>query len=172
MDRRHIFNLSTVYATPQFSNGTLRILGTGWKISGIVRILSGSALTVASGLDNALSGTTDQYPNQVLPSPYAAKQSAASWLNPAAFVQPLTGTYGAMGPRNVRGPKSVRIDMGLTRAFQVREKQSVEFRAEAFNVPNLVNLGNPTVNFTSATFGQILTASDPRILQLALKYVF
>jgi hypothetical protein len=62
--------------------------------------------------------------------------------------------------------------MGVTRAFQVREKQSVEFRVEAFNVPNLVNLGNPTVNFTSATFGQILTASDPRILQLALKYVF
>ncbi len=172
LDRRHIFNLSTVYATPQFSNGTLRILGTGWKISGIVRVLSGSALTVASGLDNALSGTTDQQPNQVLASPYSAKQSAASWLNPAAFVQPPTGTYGAMGPRNVRGPKSVRMDMGLARAFQVREKQSVEFRAEAFNVPNLVNLGNPTVNFTSATFGQILSASDPRILQLALKYVF
>ena len=172
LDRRHNFNLSTVYATPRFSNGTLRTLGTGWKISGIVRILSGSALTVVSGLDNALSGTTDQYPNQVLLSPYAATQSARSWLNPAAFVQPLTGTYGSMGPRNVRGPRSVRIDMGLTRAFQVREKQSIEFRAEAFNVPNLVNLGNPTVNFTSATFGQILSATDPRILQLALKYVF
>jgi len=64
------------------------------------------------------------------------------------------------------------MDMGVTRAFQVREKQSVEFRAEAFNVPNLVNLGTPTLNFTSGTFGQILTASDPRILQLALKYVF
>src|SRR5207244_8466492 len=75
LDRRHNFNLSTVYATPRFSNGTLRILGTGWKISGIVRILSGSALTVASGLDNALSGTTDQQPNQVLASPHAAKQS-------------------------------------------------------------------------------------------------
>ncbi len=171
-DRRHNFNLSTVYATPQFSSGTLRMLAGGWKISGIVRILSGSALTVASGLDNALSGTTDQQPNQVLPSPYSAHQSAASWLNPAAFVQPPLGTYGTMGPRNVRGPKSVRIDMGLTRAFQVREKQSVEFRVEAFNVPNLVNLGNPTVNFTSATFGQILSATDPRILQLALKYVF
>jgi len=172
LDRRHNFNLSTVYATPQFSNGTLRMLGTGWKVSGIVRILSGSALTVSSGLDNALSGTTDQQPNQVLAGPYAAEKSAKSWLNPAAFVQPPVGTYGTMGPRNVRGPKSVRIDMGLTRAFRIREKQSVEFRAEAFNVPNLVNLGNPTLILTSATFGQILSASDPRILQLALKYVF
>ena len=172
LDRRHNFNLSTVYASPQFSNGTLRMLATGWKVSGIVRILSGSALTVASGLDNALSGTTDQQPNQVLPSPYVAKKSVKSWLNPAAFVQPPLGTYGTMGPRNVRGPRSVRIDMGLTRAFQIREKQSVEFRAEAFNIPNLVNLGNPTLNLTSATFGQILSATDPRILQLALKYVF
>ena len=82
------------------------------------------------------------------------------------------GTYGNMGPRNVRGPRSIRIDMGLTRAFQVRERQTLEFRAEAFNVPNLVNLGNPTLVLTSSTFGQILSASDPRIMQLALKFVF
>ena len=172
LDRRHNFNLSTVYSTPQFSNGTLRLLGTGWKISGIVRVLSGTALTVASGLDTALSGTTDQRVNQVLPSPYAANKNVNAWLNPAAFVQPPTGTYGTMGARNVVGPKTVRIDMGLTRAFQIRERQSLEFRAEAFNVPNLVNLGLPTVTLTSGSFGQILSAGDPRILQLALKYVF
>ena len=96
----------------------------------------------------------------------------AHWLNPAAFAQPALGTYGNMGPRNVRGPKSVRIDMGLTRAFQIRERQSIEFRAEAFNVPNLVNLGPPTLVLTNGNFGQILSASDPRIMQLALKYVF
>jgi len=171
LDRRQNFNLSAVYSTPQFANSTLRILGTGWKVSGIVRILTGSALTVSSGLDNALSGTQDQQPNQVLATPFAAK-SAASWLNPAAFAQPAAGTYGNMGPRNVRGPRSIRIDMGLTRAFQVRERQTLEFRAEAFNVPNLVNLGNPTLVLTSSTFGQILSASDPRIMQLALKFVF
>ena len=77
-----------------------------------------------------------------------------------------------MGPRNVRGPRSIRIDMGLTREFRVRERQTLEFRAEAFNVPNLVNLGNPTLVLTSSTFGQILSASDPRIMQLALKFVF
>ena len=172
LDRRHNFNLSTVYSTPQLSNSALRILGTGWKISGIVRVLSGSALTVSSGLDNALSGTTDQQPNQILASPYAAEKNAAHWLNPAAFAQPALGTYGNMGPRNVRGPKSVRIDMGLTRAFQIRERQSIEFRAEAFNVPNLVNLGPPTLVLTNGNFGQILSASDPRIMQLALKYIF
>ena len=171
-DRTHNLNFSTVYSTPRLSNATLRMLGTGWKFSGIVRVLSGPALTVASGLDTPLSGTTDQRPNQVLPSPYAAKKNAAAWLNPAAFAQAPTGTYGTMGARNVRGPRSIRIDMGLTRAFRIRENNSLEFRAEAFNVPNLVNYGAPNLTLTSGSFGQILSATDPRIMQLALKYVF
>src|SRR2546426_12202999 len=71
LDRRHNFNMSTVYETPRFSNAPLRALITGWQISGIARIVSGPYVTVSSGLDNALSGTSDQRPNQVLPSPYA-----------------------------------------------------------------------------------------------------
>ena len=65
-----------------------------------------------------------------------------------------------------------RIDMGLTRSFRVREGQNVEFRAEAFNMPNHVNLSAPTLTLSNNTFGQIQSAADPRILQLALKYIF
>ena len=62
--------------------------------------------------------------------------------------------------------------MGLTRKFQVREKQSVEFRVEAFNLPNHLNPGDPIAVLNNQNFGKILTAQDPRILQFALKYVF
>ena len=172
LDRRQNFNLSTVYETPQFSNRTVRILATGWQVSGIVRILSGPSLTVASGLDNALSGTTDQRPNQVFPSPYADTRSIQSWLNPAAFVQPALGTYGTLGAKNIRGPGSINIDMGLTRTFRFREKQSIQFRAEAFNMPNHVNPGNPNLTLTDSNFGRILSAADGRTMQMALKYVF
>ena len=172
LDRRHNFKFSSVYETPQFSNRTMKVLATGWSVSGIVRIVSGPYLTVASGLDNALTGTNDQRPNQVLPSPYAATRTIQSWLNPAAFVQPALGTYGAMGAMNILGPGSINIDMGLTRTFRIREKQSVQFRAEAFNVPNHVNPGNPNVTFTDSNFGRILTAADGRTMQIALKYVF
>jgi hypothetical protein len=182
-DRRHNFNMSMVYETPQFSNGTMRLLGTGWQISGIVRILSGSYLTVSSGLDNALTGVSAQRPNQVLPSPYAPNKNNDTWLNPAAFVQPALGTYGSMGAQNILGPGSIRIDMGLTRKFQILEKQSIEFRAEAFNIPNHANpcgqvAGNvgsvvcPVLTLTNSSFGKIQSFGDPRIMQLALKYVF
>ena len=192
LDRRHNFNMSTVYETPQFANSVLRVLGTGWRVSGIVRVLSGSMLTINTGVDQALTGTvfsttntqSDQRPNQVLPSPYLPNKSIANgWLNPAAFVLPASGTYGTMGRANVTGPGSARIDMGLVRIFRLREKQSVEFRAEAFNVANHVNAcssisgqqGSPdciSTNLTDATFGKILAAGDPRIMQMALKFVF
>jgi hypothetical protein len=62
--------------------------------------------------------------------------------------------------------------MGLTRAFEVRENQTLEFRAEAFNIPNHVNPNNPVTVLSNQNFGRILTVDDPRIVQLALKYVF
>jgi hypothetical protein len=173
LDRRHIFNLSTVYQTPEFANAALKWLATGWRMSGIVRVTSGDTLTISSGLDTALTGTSDQRPNQILPSPYAPNKSAALWLNPAAFAVPATGTYGTMGRANVLGPGAIRVDMGLTRTFQVREGHSLEFRAEAFNLPNHVNPGSPQTSIRDARFGQILSAQDrPRIMQFALKYVF
>jgi len=154
------------------------IFAGGWQLSGIVRILAGPYLTVASGLDNALSGmtittlTADQRPNQILPSPYAPNKAASQWLNPAAFAQPAAGTYGTMGRANLKGPGTIGINAALTRKFQVRENQSLEFRAEAFNLPNHVNLGNPDVTLTDQVFGRILSAGDPRTMQMALRYVF
>ena len=184
--------MSTVYETPQFASTALRVLGSGWQISGIVRIVSGPYLNIGTGLDNALSGTlftgaangTDQRPNQVLASPYLPNRGVNGWLNPAAFAQPATGTYGNLGSRNITGPGSIGINMGLTRTFAVREKQTLQLRAEVFNVPNHANycasasqgiapaISCPDVNLNSPTFGRILSAADPRIMQIALKYVF
>ena len=173
LDRRHNLNMSTVYETPTFSNTAMRVLGTGWRLSGIVRVLSGAQLTATSGLDNALSGTLDQWPNQVLASPYTADKSKNSWLNPAAFAQPATGTYGNLGRANISGPGTIRIDMGVVRTFRVTEGQSVEFRAEAFNAPNHLNPGNPITVLTDSNFGRIQSGgTTERIMQIALKYVF
>lgn len=72
----------------------------------------------------------------------------------------------------------MKFDVALTRAFRIRESQSMEFRAEAFNVANHVNLGNPNLVLSDvANFGRILatamgTTGDPRIMQLALRFVF
>src|SRR5213594_1681963 len=208
LDRRHNFNMSTVYETPRFANSVLRALGTGWRISGIARVLSGPQLTVLTGLDQARAGTippmgqnttsmgVEQRPNQILPSPYVPNKGSNSgclepspspypcWLNPFAVGPVALGSYGSLGSRNIAGPGSIRIDTGLTRSFAIKEKQSLQLRAEAFNVANHANycappfqgivpaLNCPDNNFLSPTFGKLLNASDPRIMQMALKYVF
>ena len=70
------------------------------------------------------------------------------------------------------GEKTTTINVALSRKFIVREGQNIELRAEAFNLPNLVNLDRPEGSLTSPLFGKVTTAGDPRILQFALKYVF
>jgi carboxypeptidase family protein len=182
LDRRHNFNMSIVYDTPQFANSAARHILGGWQVSGIARILSGPYLTIASGADTALSGTDERRPNLVLASPYATNRSANQWFNPAAFVRPPNGEYGNMGSRNVVGPGSIRIDTGLTRKFRIRENHTLEFRAEAFNMPNHFNPPNPEVSLTSSVFGRSVpglggaplgfSAGQERIMQMALKYVF
>ena len=174
-DRRHNFNLSTVYALPRFSNNIARLLATGWQITGIIRVLSGDHFSITSGIDTSLTGiTADQRPNQVLADVYAPAggSNPNQYLNPAAFAQAVTGTYGNMGPASIRGPGFFGIDTGLSRRFPIWEKRSLEFRAEAFNVLNHVNPLDPVLTLTSSTFGQIQAANDPRILQLALKFLF
>ncbi|PYS25851.1 MAG: TonB-dependent receptor [Acidobacteria bacterium] len=171
-DRRHIFSMSSVYEMPQFSDKTLRVIASNWQVSGIVRILTGSYLTMTTGVDSALSGQPNQRPNQVLLDPYAAVRTVDRWMNPAAFQQPAAGAYGNVAAGNILGPGSIRIDMGLTRTFRLHENQTLQFRAEAFNLPNHVNPGNPVTALNDPNFGRIQSAADPRILQLALKYVF
>jgi hypothetical protein len=49
----------------------------------------------------------------------------------------------------------------------------VEIRAEAFNVLNGVRFNNPAVVLSNPnTFGRLLSAQDPRIMQFAIKYAF
>ena len=114
-------------------------------------------------------------------NPYPSNQSVNNWILASAFAAPVTGTYGNLGQNNLKGPGVFQWDMALTRTFPIREKQTLQFRAEAFNLPNHFNPSVPVATTNSGAFGQIqsdisgtngLTAGDPRIIQLALKYVF
>lgn len=149
-----------------------RALVSGWQISSILRLQTGPFVTITSGLDQALTGQGNQRPNQVLADPFRPERSIDRYLNPAAFAQPAIGTYGNVGANNIVAPGSIQWDMGITRNFKVMERQSVQFRWEVFNVPNKVNAGTPTSALNNPNFGRILSASDPRIMQLALKYAF
>jgi hypothetical protein len=190
-DRRQLLGMSAVYETPKFSGSKARLLASGWHILPIIRVQSGPYLTVTTGIDQALTGqTTYERPNQVLADVYQPNRTPNSYLNPADFQQPAPGTYGNLRPANILSPGAIYVNGGITRTFQIREKQSIQFRFEAFNIPNHVNWGppnglsgngtatsaagfiTPTAALNNPNFGKILSSDDPRIMQGALKYVF
>jgi hypothetical protein len=194
-DQRHAFNLTGVAETPQFANRTLRLLGTGWRLSGIYRrSTTGNINAFNRGvgyrtvtLDNDATtgqpvGSTDacrcsirsQRPDIVLANVYldTSGRPGTQYLNPAAFAIPALGTLGNAGRVILKLPTSWQFDLGLARVFRFRETQSLEFRAEAFNVTNSFRPGIIDVFLRSANFGRIRNALEPRILQFALKYAF
>ena len=84
----------------------------------------------------------------------------------------MSGAFGNLVNNSLIGPGRFNVDMGLVRSFRIGGERQVQFRAEAFNVLNRVNLSNPVSALNSPNFGLITSASDPRIIQLALKYTF
>jgi hypothetical protein len=171
-DVRHIFNLTASVQTPQFSGTAARLIGSGWQLSGIFRAASGSRLNVTTGIDRALTGNPGpQRPNLVSDNPYGAK-TLNQWFNPAAFAQPVLGTFGNSGRNAYEGPGSRVVDVSLVRSFRFSETRRIQARVEAFNLFNQFAWGNPATVLTDPNFGRILSAGDPRIVQLALKYEF
>jgi hypothetical protein len=172
IDHRHLINVSAVEEAPHFANRALQLIAGDWKLSEIMRIQSGSFFSVTTATDQALNGIGAQRAAQLLPNPYPAQQTFAQWMNPAAFAQPAAGTFG-ISPGNVQGPGTFQLDISLVRAVRIREKQTLEFRAEAFNLPNHVRPMNPNAAITTpTTFGKVTLFQDPRIMQFALKYLF
>ena len=177
-DRRQIFNATLVAKTPTFTNSTLRAVASGWSFSTIYQQRSGSPLNIIMGADAALSGfqgnAGTQRPNQVLGSPYGDRSSLTNYFNLAAFAPPAPGTYGNLGGFSVVGPSFWDWSEAVSRQFQIREGQKLEFRAEAFNVTNSLRRGNPGATSGNAnTFGRITSSQGgPRIMQFAIKYVF
>jgi hypothetical protein len=169
----HIVNVSAVYEVPAARSSKMsQAITGGWQLSGIVTARSGSYFTVTTGVDTALTGQPNQRANQVLSDPYMPNRTFSQWLNPAAFAAASSGTYGTMPIDALLGPGRWNVDMGLTRSFPMAGHQ-LQFRLEAFNVFNHVNPSNPVSSLSSLNFGQVTsTATDQRIVQLALKYLF
>jgi hypothetical protein len=172
LDRRHIANITAVIETPRLGNRALNELAANWRFSTSYRVLSGAFMTVTSGIDRQLSGVGGQRADRALPNPQCDNPNPSCWFNPAAFTQPAPGALGNAGRASNLGPGFWEIDSALSRIFHLREGMSVEARAEAFNLTNSYRAGIPITATNNQNFGKILTAQDPRLMQLAMKFVF
>ncbi len=159
------------------SPAALRFIAGGWQLSGLLSAQTGDPLTITAGKD--LSGTALGSDRGVLlgNSVYGAgacgsAKPCVDWFIPGSFGLPGAGTFGNLGKGALRGPNLITYDGGLFKEFPIRERAKFQFRAEFFNLFNRVNLNDPALSVSGAGFGRITGANDPRIGQLALKFIF
>ena len=77
-----------------------------------------------------------------------------------------------MKRNSIEGIGSRNVDLSISRAFRVATDARIEVRAEAFNALNWFQWNQPNTTLSSPIFGQITSAGDPRIIQLAAKFMF
>jgi hypothetical protein len=179
-DRLHNFSMSASITSPRLENAAARAAFSDWRLAAGFRAATGPWLTVSTGVDIALNGQQGtQRAEQVLDDPYGDMSinplnNGKRFLNPAAFRQPAAGTLSSTQPRNgIRGQYTRNLDLSLTRLIRVAGNQAIEVRVDAFNAFNWFQWGQPaTALNNTATFGQILNAGAPRIMQLGIKYQF
>src|SRR5581483_2323804 len=129
------------------------------------------AITQATNF-NAFAGFGVQRPNLVGdPTLPAGQRTPAQWFNTAAFATAPQFTIGSASRNPVRGPAYRDVDLAFIRRVPVMS-QSLELRVEVFNLLNTVNFGAPAAVAGAANFGTITSALDPRVVQLAVKYLF
>ena len=178
-DRRHNFVLSAVFRPDYFktSGGVASALLDDWTISTIVTLQSGSPLTVTAGQDRNFDGINNDRADLVgdpeLEGGRPREEAIEAWFNIAAFANPAAGADGTAGRNILDGPGYRAVDLGLFRDFGLGGRTMVQFRLEATNVLNIVNLQNPGTNLNApATFGKIRSARDMRRIQLGARFSF
>jgi hypothetical protein len=175
---KHRFVTSFIWDMPFFrgSKGLEHAFLGGWQLNGILTLQTGIPFTVLAGQDRSLSGVGLDHADVLGPvatyNGESTNSKLARYFDTTAFALPALGTFGTAGRNTVVGPGLENFDGGLSKDFRVTENKRFQFRWEVFNSLNHPNFANPNASFASTNFGRILSAGNPRIMQLALKFYF
>jgi outer membrane receptor protein involved in Fe transport len=177
-DRRHSFNLNGIWRLEYFRSApaVVRAVAGGWSVSFVASMRSGAPLSISSGTDTNFDGVNDRADiigDPVLDPNRPRSEVVAMWYSPAAFARPAPGSVGNSARNFLEGPGMKNVDMSIRRTFSISERTRLEFRADANNAFNIVNLSNPGTSInSSANVGRIASAGPMRQAQLGLKLTF
>lgn len=202
-DTRHRWTTAINYDVPDLHH-VPHVVGAGWQLNSIVTVQSGrpiNIITDAGGVNSNFVERPDILPgvNPILPH----WTPTTGYLNPAAFSYPAmtaadpNGYFGDLGRDQVYGPGFWNYDFSTTKNFQLRERMTLQFRAEFFNIFNHPNFALPsnvitpgfladhvTPNPNASTAGLITQTPDvaqgnpglggggPRVMQFGLRLQF
>ena len=161
------------------NQGWFSSLLANWQSFGILTFQTGHPFTVAlvPEIDNSNTGRSilgfgaNDRPHRT-GTGGISNPGPNQWFDTRAFVFPRYGSFGNSGRNILEGPGYATVDLSLVRDTRISEEATIQFRAEFFNLLNRPNLHLPDLFLGSPTFGRILSAGEPRHIQLGLKLLF
>jgi Carboxypeptidase regulatory-like domain len=166
-----VLAISLIWKIPLFNeaSGLKKTLLGGWSYSDVTSIQGGFALD--PGLATGNPGLATR-PNRVAGTGIGGPKTVAAWFNKGAFVAPAAGFFGTATTGTITGPGVVDFDMALYKDFAIKERYTFQFRSEFFNALNHTNFSGVSTSVGAGNYGQVTSALDPRIIELALRFQF
>jgi hypothetical protein len=159
-----------------FQAGALNHILGGWKISGVLTLMSGSALNFGCTCAPLNTPGNSQSPQLVGTFRKLYGINTVPWFDTSVFADPtiLAGkpTFGNVGRYILSGPGFFNLDAALFRNIRVSERFNLEFRTDWYSATNTPQFNNPGLNLGDATFGQVTGAGGNRSIDLGLKLSF
>jgi len=197
-DVTHVFAASVIQLLPLDRVSFLRPLGktltSGWQFLNVTTLMTGSPFSVYSGIQQTGAGSAGADRPDLVSRPHFSTSRPARQdyfgrgdnnssfffipVNLPGGTGPNQGRFGTLGRDTFRGPGFHNFDVALIKdtPFGRRgnaELGTLEFRAEFFNVFNIVNFGLPNNIVTGSGFGMISkTAGNSRQIQFSLKVIY
>ena len=178
-DARNRLSMNGIYDIP-FGKGRLG----GWELAPIVTFQSGNpisfktsnaAFTGVATLRPSVSGPVE---TGFSPATNGSPVYVTYIQNPSVIYNP-GNAFGNLGRNVIIGPGFSDADLSLIKNTKIRENTRLEFRADAFDIANHPNFGQPNLTVGSSTFGLVNSTRFPtgdsgssRQMQLALKFIF
>jgi len=196
-DVRNVGVINAIYALP-FGRGKLYAselggwkngLVGGWSVASIITAQSGFPFTPQLSYNPSNTGDTRNPVRPFLNPDFKGSVvlgNPGQWFNPAAFIAPpsASGFFGNVGRDTYVGPGLATWDFSVLKDTAIRERLSLQFRAEIFNLLNRANFNTPNLivftpptatNLTglSGTAGAITsTSTTSRQVQFGLKLLW
>ena len=167
------------------ANAVVNQIVSGWQITPILNYSSGLPFTLSYSSCNAsipgtapcmVNGNPGSFQNHITGFPGNSLSYYDAQTLGTTFTAPGLDQIGDIGRNSVFGPHFFNTDLALQKNFLIKEKATLQFRFDAFNVFNHINFGNPGGNIEQA--GSINAGpgpggtSNPRQLQFSARVQF
>ncbi len=187
------FVLSAYYALPSPARSHALLADTlgGWSVATATVVQAGQELSLSYTDSNNIYGVNNDRPSYAtgctaksLPTSGSVSSRVTGYINRACVTTPavigndgVATDFGNTPNGILKGPGQADVDLSLAKNLQVHWPNpgaSIQLRADFFNALNHPNFTPPNTAYSNTTaFGTIYsTATNPRVMQFALKYLF